>query len=597
MNWSQELLQSAIWLGKATAITLLVSLLLGVALARTTMWGRQFWRLAAPFFTPRISGWKPLLSLGAILLITLAGVRVNVLFSRWYNDMYSALQQLNVKLFWASMLIFGVLAAVHVGRSLLEYYLRQVFAIHWRESLNEYFLGKWLDKQGYYRSQHLAKPADNPDQRIQQDISSFVGSSLSLAMGVIDALVSTFEFTLILWGLSGVFALFGVEIPRGLVFMVYIYVIVATVLAFRIGKPLIRLNFLNEKFGADYRYALVRLREYGENIAFYRGEKVEGTTLRLRFRQVIGNAWDIVHRTLKLSGFNLIVSQTGVIFPFILQAPRFFSKQITLGDMVQTSQAFGQLQSNLSFFRSAYDEFAGFKAVLDRLTGFIDAIHSADQLPTPELTPQSEGLSVRQLSLRTPDGQTLLSQLSFSLSAGQALLIRGPSGSGKTTLLRAIAGLWPHCDGHIQRPPQSEVLFLSQRPYLPLGSLRAALHYPHPASANNERAAEVLRSVQLGHLIDKLDEEADWGRILSLGEQQRLGFGRLLLAAPKVIFLDEATSAMDEGLEEALYRLLRSRLPHATLVSVGHRSTLLIHHQFALTLRSGGEWKLESLSE
>ena len=597
MNWSQELLQSAIWLGEATAITLVVSLLLGVALTRSTMWGRQFWRLAAPFFTPRISGWRPLLSLGAILLITLAGVRVNVLFSRWYNDMYSALQQLNVKLFWASMLIFGVLAAVHVGRSLLEYYLRQVFAIHWRESLNEYFLGKWLDKQGYYRSQHLAKPADNPDQRIQQDISSFVGSSLSLAMGVIDALVSTFEFTLILWGLSGMFALFGVEIPRGLVFMVYIYVIVATVLAFRIGKPLIRLNFLNEKFGADYRYALVRLREYGENIAFYRGEKVEGTTLRLRFRQVIGNAWDIVHRTLKLSGFNLIVSQTGVIFPFILQAPRFFSKQITLGDMVQTSQAFGQLQSNLSFFRSAYDEFAGFKAVLDRLTGFIDAIHSADLLPTPDLTPQNEGLSVRQLSLRTPDGQTLLAQLSFSLSAGQALLIRGPSGSGKTTLLRAIAGLWPHCDGHIQRPPQSEVLFLSQRPYLPLGSLRAALHYPHPASAKSERAAEVLRSVQLGHLIDKLDEEADWGRILSLGEQQRLGFGRLLLAAPKVIFLDEATSAMDEGLEEALYHLLRSRLPHATLVSVGHRSTLQIHHQFALTLRSGGEWKLESLSE
>ncbi|GGX91372.1 ABC transporter ATP-binding protein/permease [Vogesella alkaliphila] len=597
MNWSQELLQSAIWLGEATAITLVASLLLGVALARTTVWGRQFWRLAAPFFTPRVSGWRPLLSLGAILLITLAGVRVNVLFSRWYNDMYSALQQLNVKLFWASMLIFGVLAAVHVGRSLLEYYLRQVFAIHWRESLNEYFLGKWLDKQGYYRSQHLAKPADNPDQRIQQDISSFVGSSLSLAMGVIDALVSTFEFTLILWGLSGMFALFGVEIPRGLVFMVYIYVIVATVLAFRIGKPLIRLNFLNEKFGADYRYALVRLREYGENIAFYRGEKVEGTTLRHRFRQVIGNAWDIVHRTLKLSGFNLIVSQTGVIFPFILQAPRFFSKQITLGDMVQTSQAFGQLQSNLSFFRSAYDEFAGFKAVLDRLTGFIDAIHSADQLPTPELTPQNEGLSVRQLTIRTPDGQTLLAQLGFSLGAGQALLIRGPSGSGKTTLLRAIAGLWPHCDGHIQRPPQSEVLFLSQRPYLPLGSLRAALHYPHPATAKNEHAAEVLRSVQLGHLVDKLDEGADWGRILSLGEQQRLAFGRLLLAAPKVVFLDEATSAMDEGLEEALYRLLRSRLPHATLVSVGHRSTLLIHHQFALTLRSGGEWKLESLSE
>ena len=596
MNWSQELLQSAIWMLKATAITVVVSLLAGWALTRFTQWGRQFWRLAAPFFHPETSSWQPLLSIAAILLITLGGVRLNVLFSRWYNEMYSSLQKLDMKLFWASMLIFGVLAAIHVGRALLEYYLRQAFTIRWRESLNERFLTGWLDKQSYYRSQHLPKPTDNPDQRIQQDISSFVSNSLGLTMGVIDALVSTFEFTLILWGLSGALHLLGLDIPRGMVFVVYVYVIIATVFAFRIGRPLISLNFLNEKFGADYRYALVRLREYGESIAFYRGEGVEGHALRQRFNRVIGNTWDIVHRTLKLSGFNLIISQTAVVFPFIIQAPRFFSQQISLGDLIQTSQAFGQLQSNLSFFRSAYDDFAGFKAVLDRLTGFMDAIEQADALPAPKLTPQPDGLSIEHLSIRLPDGKPLLDNVAIQLPAASALLIRGPSGSGKTTLLRAIAGLWPHTDGDIRRPDNEQVLFLSQRPYLPLGCLRDALYYPRSTpEADQTRAADVLRAVQLGHLIDKLDVVDDWSRILSLGEQQRLGFGRLLLAAPTLVFLDEATSAMDEGLEDGLYRLLRERLPQATLISIGHRSTLQIHHQQALTLDGRGGWAVQAL--
>ena len=592
MNWGNEVLASGIWLTKAMLITVLACAA-GIGLAtRFTTWGRQFWRLAGDYFLPARQGWRPLLSILAILLITLAGVRMSVLFSNWYNGMYASLQKLDAKLFWSSMLIFAVLASLHVGRGLLDTYLQQAFVIRWRQWLNERLLSRWLAQAGFYRTQHLADPVDNPDQRIQQDIASFVSSSLSLSMGVVDALVSTFEFTLILWGLSGVLAAFGLEIPRGMVFAVYLYVIVATVFAFGIGRPLIRLNFLNEKLGADYRYALVRLREYSESIAFYRGDKVEGSQLRGRFDRLIDNSWAILFRNLKFTGFNFIVSQTAAVFPFIIQAPRFFSKQITLGDMVQTAQAFGQLQDNLSFFRRAYDDFAQYKAVLDRLTGFMDAIEASDTLPSPDISSRDSGLQLGQLTIRTPAGQVLLHELTLSLAAGDALLIRGPSGSGKTTLLRAIAGLWPYCSGQISYPADS-VLFLSQKPYLPLGSLRDALSYPQAAIADNDRIGSVLQAVQLGQLASRLDEVADWSRILSLGEQQRLAFGRLLLAAPKVAFLDEGTSAMDEGLEDALYRLVRSQLPGTVLVSVGHRSTLLGHHNRQLALQSEGRWQLQ----
>lgn len=593
VNWGSELLASLVWLGQAMVVTLLLGGSSVWLLTRHTQWGRQFWQLSGDYFRPRQHGWRPLLSLLLIVLVTLAGVRLSVLFSNWYNGMYTSLQKLDQQAFWASMLLFAALATAHVGRVLFEYYLQQAFVIRWRQWLNERLLGQWLQGQAYYRSHHLATPADNPDQRIQQDIASFVGNSLSLSMGVIDALVSTFEFTLILWGLSGALAILGVEIPRSTVFIAYVYVIVATVFAFRIGRPLIRLNFLNEKLNADYRYNLMRVREYGENIAFYRGEQVEGAGLRQRFGQVIENAWALVFRNLKLSGFNLTISQTGVIFPFLLQAKRFFAKEISLGDMVQTAQAFGQLQTNLSFFRTSYDNFAEYKAVLDRLTGFQDACQQAANLPQASRQPGDSGLSLQQLNVYRPDGQVLISQLSLTLQSGDALLIRGPSGSGKTTLLRAIAGLWPYCDGSMAYPQQA-ALFLSQRPYLPLGSLRDALSYPQAAMHDDARIGTVLQAVQLGQLASRLDEVADWSRILSLGEQQRLAFGRLLLAAPRIAFLDEATSAMDEGLEDALYRQVRQQLPDTVLVSVGHRSTLLAHHSCQLQLAGGGSWQFSA---
>lgn len=630
MDWSHELVNSSVWVLKAYVATVLLFALTAWGLARFTIWGRHFWKITGGYFLSK-HGWRPLLALAFILFLTLCAVRVDVLFSNWYNTMYTALQKLDEKAFWAAMVLFAILATIHVVRSLFDYYVQQSFTIHWRVWMNEQFLSGWLSNRAYYRSQFLNINTDNPDQRIQQDITAFIESSLTLSMGVVNALVSTIAFTAILWGLSGPLAIMGVDVPRAMVFLVFIYVIIATAFAIKIGRPLILLNFLNERFNANYRYALVRMREYAESIAFYAGEKVEGALLRSRFAQVIGNAWAIIYRSLKFLGFNFAITQTAVVFPFIIQAQRFFSKQISLGDLIQTAQAFGRLQDNLSFFRNAYDQFASYRATLDRLIGFTGAIEQAHELPEPDVVEQGKRVALEALTVNTPTGRALVTNLSLEVLDTEPMLIRGPSGVGKTTLLRAIAGLWPYCEGKIIRPA-SGVLFLSQKPYIPLGSLRDALYYPQqlPDTTNYEqlavresvvsgapvnldtmlnaddatrspaddtdtqRAQEVLRQVQLGHLIARLDEVTDWGRILSLGEQQRLSFGRLLLAQPTAAFLDEATSAMDEGLEDAMYRLVREQLPHTALVSVGHRTTLLAHHPHQLTLKPEGVWLLSA---
>jgi putative ATP-binding cassette transporter len=437
---------------------------------------------------------------------------------------------------------------------------------------------------------------DNPDQRIQQDVTSFASTSQDLALGAVSSVVSLVSFTLILWQLSGPLPVGGIEIPRAMVFLAYVYVIIATVFAIRIGRPLIRLSFLNEKLSASYRYALVRVRENSESIAFYRGEPVENAGLMARFAAVIANTWAIVFRNLKFQGFNLVISQIAVVFPLVIQAPRFFAQQITLGDVTQTGTAFGQVQSALSFVRFAYDDFAGYRAVLNRLTGLLDADEEARALPTPGTEERAAGLGIRDLDVNLPDGRPLLHGLDLDLDGGISLLVKGPSGSGKTTRLRSLAGLWPYVEGTIARPEDGDIIFGSQQPYLPLGALRTALAYPSPAGdLGDDEAQQALRAVQLGHLANRLDEETDWSQTLSPGEQQRLAFGRILLARPKLAFLDETTSALDEGLEQAMYDLLHERLPECTIVSVGHRSTLLTLHTQQLTLLGEGRWEVTTL--
>ena len=593
MDWSRELIDSLRWLVLAFGISLVVVTTVAWILSRRTRWGKQAWNLAWPCFNPKRS-WRPSANLAGILLLTLFSVRMNVLFSFWYNGFYSALQELNTQLVGFFIGLFVLLAAVHVVRSLLTFYIQQAFTIYWRVWLNEHFLQHWLDKQAYYRSQYLASPADNPDQRIQQDIASFVTISLNLSTGLISAVVSMFAFTAILWNLSGPLIVFGFTLPRAMVYLVYLDVLIATSIAFKVGRPLIRLSFLNEQFNASYRYALVRLREFGESVAFYHGERVEAATLSRCFHDVIGNAWDIIFRTLKLSGFNLTIGQAAVIFPFMVQLPRYLSRQIELGDVMQTGNAFGQVQEALSFFRESYETFAGYRAVLDRLSGFLDSIHAANALPSLRVEPQGARVAVSGLTVRRPDATILVADLTLDVSTHQPLLVRGPSGVGKTTLLRAIAGLWPFAEGAVTRPTGTNSLFLSQKAYLPIGSLREAMYYPM-AAEENDRADEILRQCQLGHLAGRLDEEANWSQRLSPGEQQRLAFGRTLLNKPIAVFLDEATAAMDEGLEEAMYRLLRSQLPETVVVSVGHRSTLKPLHRFELFLSGQGKWQLKTL--
>ncbi|WP_447982104.1 ABC transporter ATP-binding protein/permease [Achromobacter kerstersii] len=590
LNWQQQLAESAIWLARAFGITAVAMAVIAVVLARTTDWGRKFWRLAWPYLTPRRS-WRPLLMLALLLLLAMAAVRMTVLFSFWYNGFYSALQALDQSAFWRFLGIFAVLATVHVVRTLADSYAGQAFDIHWRVWLNDHLTRDWLGAGAYYRGHFVNEPVDNPDQRIEQDITMFVTGSRTLAIGALSALVSLVAFTGILWGLSGPLTVAGVEIPRAMVFVVFLYVIVATWFAFKIGRPLIKLNFLSERLTANFRYALVRLRENAENVAFYQGEAVERGNLWTRFTAYIANLWARVYRGLKFDGFNLSVSQVAVVFPFILQAPRFFTGAIKLGDVMQTSQAFGQVQDALSFFRTSYDTFAQYRATLDRLNGFLDANEAARALPSVHTEPLPDGLDINGVTVRRPDGGVLLHTLNLRLRPGQTLLIKGPSGSGKTTLLRALAGLWPYAQGHVRRPEGASALFLSQRPYLPLGDLRSAVAYPGVALPQDDaRLADALRQVNLGHLSARLDEVADWSRILSIGEQQRVAFARVLFNRPAIVFLDEATSATDEGLEHMLYSLLRSALPDCMLVSVGHRSTLDPFHTHRLDLDGAGGW-------
>ena len=593
MDYTQEIITSSLWIARTLALTVIFFSLGIFLLVRLTHWGKQFWMFAGGYLSPKRSI-KPLLFFVLIVTLTLFSVRLSLVHSTWYNNMYTALQEFNQTVFWEQMILFCFIAGFSVAAALISYYLNQRFSINWIEWLNTELLEKWMDKRAYYKSQYIGNNLDNPDQRIQQDIQSYVKTTLSLSTGVIDAVTSMISYTILLWGLAGPMTLLGIEIPRAMVYLVFAYVIFTTLIAFWLGKPLIRLNFANEKLNANYRYSLIRVKEYAESIAFYAGEKVEKSRLYKQFRAVIDNMWDIVFRALKFSGFNLVVSQISVVFPLLIQVGRYFEKQIKLGDLMQTLQVFGKLHSNLSFFRNTYDSFAEYKATLDRLTGFHYSVEAAQKQSKTDITDHPTDVIFQHLSVKSPMGKILIKDLNLTLTQGNSLLIQGQSGVGKTTLLRTIAGLWSYAEGKIFCP-QHNTLFLSQRPYLPQGNLLTALYYPDTTeNVDLAKITRVLEQVQLAHLQDRLEQEQDWSRILSLGEQQRLAFARLLLHKPKVAFLDEASASLDEGMEYAMYRLIREELPNTTIISVGHRSTLVPLHQHQLELHTDGSWVFNS---
>ena len=575
-QWKIELLNSPLWLVQSFFGVLLFCLIAAFLLRRTAF-GQRFERILRPCLA-RSNRIRVYLLLAALLLMVLLEVRISVLNSFFYKGLYDSLQDRAAAAFWFFAGINSALVVCKIVHALADELLEQVFMIRWLEKLNAALTQSWLAHKNYYRLHMRRHAPDNIDQRIQQDAQDFIASTAELVRGLISAIVSTIEFTVILWNLSGVLSVLGLEIPRGMVMFIYLFILFATATSVWIGRPLVKLNFQNEHFNGNYRYALVRVRDHAESIAFYNGEAAEGRNLRRHFAHIIRNRWQIVFRSLGLNGFNTGITQISNLLPLMLQAPRFFAGQVKIGDMHQTVQAFNRLQRALSFFRNSYKDFTAYQARLERLDGFFQSMQN--QLPYRQPQHEAENciLQADKLTLHRNNGDILLSDVSFRAQSGDSILIRGPSGCGKTSLLRALAGLWPFgSSGHIIGPAREHILFVPQRPYTPQGSLRRAICYPniHP---DEHQLAAALEACRLGYLKELLDTEDDWQHKLSPGELQRIAFVRILITRPRLVLLDEATAALDEETEAALYRLIRQELPDSIIVSIGHRSTLNAFH-------------------
>ncbi len=557
------------------------------------------WRIASPYFRSE-DKWAGRGLLAAVVAIELALVAIDVLLNQWSNRFYTGLQEKNWDVFVHEIGFFCVIAACFIALAVYQLYLNQWLQIRWRRWLTRHYLGEWLHGANHYRMQLQGDAADNPDQRIADDVKLFVERTLDIGLSLLNSVVTLFSFVIILWGLSAAapLHLFGKElaIPGYLVWGALIYALFGTALTQWIGSPLVRLDFQQQRFEADFRFNLVRARENSEQIALLKGESAEREQLWQRFNHVVDNWYGIMSRTKRLTAFTASYSQAAVVFPYILVAPAFFADKIQLGGLTQTASAFGSVQKALSIFVTIYRSLADWRAIVARLDGFETSIASATALAASAdsigvvSSDGGKAIDLRRLAVALPDGTPLVSADGLSLRGGERTLLTGPSGSGKSTLFRAIAGIWPFGKGAIAIPAEASLMMLPQRPYFPIGTLHAAIVYPGESdSISADRVREALTLVGLPQLSPRLEDRAHWNRMLSLGEQQRLGLARALLHAPKYLFLDEATASLDEPSEAALYKLLAEKLPDTTIVSIGHRSTLEAFHQRNVTMVRDGD--------
>lgn len=556
------------------------------------------WRIAGPYFRSE-DRWAGRMLLAAVIAIELSIVGITVLLNEWNAKFYNALQDKDWNAFVYQLGYFSVLAGSFILLAVYQLYLNQWLQIRWRRWLTRAYLDHWLADANHYRMQLLGDAADNPDQRIAEDVASFVQQTLSIGLQLLNSCVTLFSFMIILWSLSAAapLHLFGMSynIPGYLLWAALIYAIIGTALTHLIGRPLIALNFQQQRYEADFRFNLVRTRENSEQIALLDGEPAERDRLLMRFGNVVANWLAIMSRQKKLTFLTASYSQAAVVFPFIMVSPAYFAGAVQLGGLMQTANAFGRVQEALSVFVSLYRSLAEWRAVIERLSGFDLAIAAARAVavtpPVIGVVPgETATISFEDLAVRLPNGVPLVNVSDISIARGDTVLVSGPSGAGKSTLFRAIAGIWPFGDGGIRVPKNAKLMMLPQRPYFPIAPLAAAVAYPaEPGQFDSAQVADLIAAVGLPALAERIDEEAHWNRMLSLGEQQRLGLARAILHAPDYLFLDEATASLDEPSEAALYKLLEHRLAGATIVSIGHRSTLAAFHRRRLAFTRDGD--------
>ena len=529
--------------------------------------------------------------LTCIIALTFGVVFMLVQLNTWNNSFYSALQNYDAEKISSELIHFSWLAAIYIILAVYSYYLQQTLILHWRRWLTTRFIDIWLQNKTYYNLQMFGKDTDNPDQRISEDVRQFVEMTLGFAIGILKSLCTFISFVFILYQLSGPlsFSFMGKTwtIHGYMLWASLLYSVLGTYVTHVVGRKLVKLNFIQQRYEADFRFSMIRLRESAESVAFYRGEAQEGRVFKNCFKLLLDNFWQLVNKQKQLVFLNSGYSQIAIIFPFVVAMNRYLSKEVSLGGLMQVASAFGRVQDSLSYFVDMYSSIAQWQAVVMRLTYFGRHMHEVSQQAEQfhvERFATSEAVSVEQMQVNLPDDTALLQDINFTLQPGRNVLIKGVSGSGKSTLLRALAGIWPFVSGKINLPKTEELMFIPQKPYIPLGSLREALLYPGKKPLSDEELLYLLDLCQIGYLRDKLDLVADWSHVLSVGEQQRLAFVRAHIQEPKWLFLDEATSALDEDTEAAMYALLAERLTQTTLVSIGHRSTLNKYHELMLVI-------------
>lgn len=568
------------------------------------MLSKTAWRLMKSYWKSK-EKWRARGLLAGVIALSLGQVYMLVMLNQWNNVFYNALQERDFEVFWPLIGQFSLIAFGYIIMAVYAIYVKQILEIKWRTWMTSRYLDEWMHSQTYYRLQVLGGDGvDNPDQRISDDIGMFVNLTLSLFIGLLKQVSTLVAFVVILWQLSGALDIpvgdTVLSVPGYMVFVTLIYSVVGTWLAHKVGRSLIGLNYDQQRYEADFRFSMVRVRENSESIAFYGGEGPEMQNFQERFGMVIHNFWALMKRTKLLNFYVNGYAQLAVIVPILMSAPKYFSGDMQLGGFIQTLSAFGRVQDALSYFVEAYDTIAQYVAVIRRLGGFTGHMEAAENMQASfgfDSRDDINGLVLQDVQVELPDGRRLFEGLSLAVPAGKYLLVSGNSGCGKSTLLRALAGIWPYGCGNVSLPSGWRSMFLPQRPYLPLGSLRRAIYYPQPVPENESAdLRELLERFGIGRLADRLDEVDDWSRILSLGEQQRLAFIRILLFRPDIVFLDESTSAMDEQREAEAYDILKELLPEMAVISVGHRSTLFKKHDKRLQLTGSG-WQLSPLAE